>query len=101
MPLDFYDISDTQHRQRLFEIEHVDFGTLQEVLVKLKKVSGVEIDPYGTTRIYPDHVELIISLIKAELLEGKTNKELKKHEVLNRLLRYFETASNGLLVIGE
>lgn len=101
MPLDFYDISDIQLRQKLFEISHADFEALNEALTKLKEVSSIAIDPYGTTRIYPNHVKLIISLIKDQLSKAKIDKKLLKHNGLNLILGHLETASGGLLIIGD
>ena len=101
MPLDFYDISDIQLRQKLFEISHADFEALNEALTKLKEVSSIAIDPYGTTRIYPNNVKLIISLIRDQLSNAKIDIQAPKRKALNLVLGYLETVSDGLLIIGD
>lgn len=100
MPLDFYDINDIRLSQKLFELDETDIETLEPVLSSLKKTTGVTIDPYGTTRIYANHIWLMISLIQRSLLT-LNNSILSKHAILSRVLARFKEVQEGFIIIGD
>lgn len=100
MPLDFYDINDVRLNKKLFGIEHADFEILGPVLFGFKKVTGVTIDPYGTTRIYASHIKLVVSLIEEYLLNLKDGKQ-ELQETLSNLVAHFENVKDGFIIIGD
>jgi hypothetical protein len=100
MALDFYDINDIHLGRKLFEVGYVDFEVLGPILSSFKRVTGIAIDPYGTTRIYAAHIRLIMSLIQEYLLKSKELKP-KEDEILNFVLAHFEQVQEGFIIIGD
>lgn len=101
MALDFYDLNDTHHKRKLFEIEHKELEELEEVLSKFKNKTGLTIDPYGGIRIYRDHAMLIASIIKDQIDKLNAKSEIPKKESLVRIYTDLSSVSDGFLVIGD
>lgn len=93
MALDFYELDKKSRGNRLFELNEKDFELISPFLFDLKRLTGMSIDFYGTTRIYNSHVRLLASLIKTHLDESnlaKTKEEKVKKEHLIQILSLFD-----------
>lgn len=88
--MDFYSLSDRLRKHKLFSISEKEFELLDDVWSQYKKLTGVYIDAYGTTRIYPEHVTLI-----KKLLLNHSDKAAKK------LLSYLDKSNEGYLLLGD
>ena len=62
-------------------LSEVDF--FEEAFSHLKKKTGVFIDPYGDTRIYPDHQRIVIDFLASN-----------KDKTAIKLRDFFKTASD-------
>ncbi|WP_344757817.1 hypothetical protein [Mucilaginibacter dorajii] len=71
---------------------------MKDIWVDYKKLTGIFIDPYGKTRIYQDHVPLIVSLINKSLAD--IVDPYSKHARLN-LIGKLSIVKDGLLAIGD
>ncbi|WP_175404132.1 hypothetical protein [Mucilaginibacter sp. PPCGB 2223] len=99
MALDFYNISDSSLQQRLFELTEVDIYNLIEVLNEYRRLSGLQIDEYGTTRISQDHIELIIQLLSDYLKKARLNVSVR--ERLSDIITRFSQSKEGLMAVGD
>lgn len=93
MGLDFYNLSDLQRRNKLFEITEQEFEEIGSLIANHN--IGVEIDPYGTTRLHPSHVTKILDILNSKLKNGKSNK------LIMRIHDQLSAFSDGFLVIGD
>ncbi len=100
MALDFYDINDTRFKQRLFGFSEQDIEVLDEALSELKRVSGVVIDPYKTSRIQSAHIKLLASYIKKSIDEIN-KKEILKISRLNKIYAYLINVRDGFITVGD
>src|ERR1700761_2089430 len=98
MAIDFFDLNDRNCDNLLFQITHSEFEELNEVMLIFRNMTGLQIDEYGTTKIYPDHVKLI-SRLMSDQLEKRSNSEVKRR-IFTRILNDFEKTSGGLLAEG-
>jgi hypothetical protein len=102
MALDFYDIDDNKQISKLFYLSESDFELLYEALLKLKQVSGLTIDPYGTTKVYSRHIYSIIEYIDSTIanLNDFGNEKIQKY-TLQRIGDNFRKVKEGFLIIGD
>jgi hypothetical protein len=96
MALDFYDLEDIHFKHKLFEIGNNEFEDIKDVFKELEQISGINIDPYATTRIYPNHVQFIISCI-----DKHNKKSTKRRKYISQILDKFLKVKGGLLVVGD
>ena len=61
--LDILYLSDVQGDKPSFSISDRDFRLFESAFCELERKTGVWIDPYGRTRVYPDHQKLLISFL--------------------------------------
>ncbi|EHQ30122.1 hypothetical protein [Mucilaginibacter paludis] len=101
MAIDFYDLGDVHFAQLLFKIEHHDFDCLKDVWLGLKNATGIYIDQYGKTRIYPTQVKLIASLIKEHLEKISSSDEKAKRPYFFDLYNKFVETEGGLIALGD
>lgn len=95
MAIDFYDLLAPD--KKLFEISQDDFNEIEFVFLHLREKTGVVIDPYGRSRIYRNHVELVISFM-TEAINGSNSN---KRKILFETIAKFETANQGFLTEGD
>jgi hypothetical protein len=50
--------------QPSYDMDYKVFLKVEEAISYLKAKTGVYIDPYGTTRVYPDHLRILINFLK-------------------------------------
>ncbi|QHS56143.1 hypothetical protein GWR56_11565 [Mucilaginibacter sp. 14171R-50] len=102
MALDFYDIGDNKRTLRLFSVSENDFQFLNDALLELKKLSGFNIDYYGTTRIYSQQVQVLSTYIQniASELKDFGNEKIKKDSLM-QLNKYLCKVKDGFLIIGD
>jgi hypothetical protein len=101
MAVQFYSLEDRLVKNILFELNEDDFEVMFKVLVDFKKLTGIYIDPYGTTKIYPDHIKLIISIFENYLNQLNTKKNYVLKERLVKLSDEFRKVKGGLFVVGD
>jgi hypothetical protein len=63
MSLEVYFSHDNKMKNCLIEISRSDFLLLEESICALKEKTGVYIDPYGNTKLYPDHGMILLELM--------------------------------------
>jgi hypothetical protein len=98
MPLDCYHLTDVRHQHLLFQIDEQELVEIEEILIELKRLTGVYIDPYGTTRIYQEFIELLMSKINKSLdIVRDKNKNVSRLKLLDKLTEVKE----GLLIVGD
>jgi len=98
MALDFYEIDDTRQRNKLFSIDNKQMDLMDDIFMEFKKLTGNYVDPYGRNRIYKEHVELIMSIIKKHL---NTDPDKEKIRSLSKIYEEFSESRNGLFAIGD
>lgn len=96
MALDFYNLNDKKHKELLFQINTNELDLIRDALNKFKKLTGIEIDPYGDTRIYAEHALLLAGLIKDSL----DNQNVDDEQV-NQIYKNFTGVSDGFIAIGD
>lgn len=69
--MDIYTIKDSVH---LFKLEEEEIDNVQLIFDEFESRTGIYIDPYGTSRLYCDHIKLIYII-----LEKNESKVLKKN----------------------
>lgn len=97
--LDCYDLGDTRRESVLFSFRESALSVLAPALAGLERASGVELDPYGTTRLYPNQLETLLELIAAcpigdPALEAEVGR-------LSGFLSERVRAGAGILIEGE
>lgn len=102
MAIEFYPLSDIRHKEMILSVPEEKFILLEGVFEEFQQSTGVLIDTYGDSRIYPDHFQLLIKLLK----EALTNNSIEAAgldfaaqfiSMMQRLLKEKE----GLTIIGE
>jgi hypothetical protein len=103
MAIDFYLLDDKSHRNLIFQLEENDLSIIEDALIKLQKLTGVVIDAYGKTTMYPDHVKLWLKLLEELELDNKRNKDGHYSRImsLKEFLRMVSKNGEGLLIIGD
>lgn len=61
--LDISYLSDEDNERPSFVIKDAEFKLFDAAFSTLKQQTGVYIDPYGTSRIYPSHQQTLIQLL--------------------------------------
>ncbi|MBB5395554.1 hypothetical protein [Mucilaginibacter sp. AK015] len=102
MALDFYDIGDNKRTLRLFSLSENDFQLLNDALLELEKLSGLNIDYYGTTKIYSQQVQVLSTYIQniASELNDFGSEKIKKDSLM-QLDKYLCKVKEGFLIIGD
>jgi hypothetical protein len=60
-------LSDGKGNRPSFAIHYNEINLFEEAFLKLKQKTGVYVDHFGKTRIYPDHQKILInSLLKRD-----------------------------------
>lgn len=93
MMLDISYLSDVDGTRSSLVLNDKTIQLLADAFRYLKEKTGVYIDPYGTTRVYPDHQRILISY-----LTDNNDPEIKK------IMTYFEksaSCSEVLIIDGE
>ncbi|MBS7565760.1 hypothetical protein KHS38_15230 [Mucilaginibacter sp. Bleaf8] len=99
MALDFYNLQDTKLNHRLFSLNDADLEAIESILFEYKRATGITLDRYGNTRLYQDHVSLIIKLLESTATELPQYSQQSKHLAL--IISKFEQAEDDLLAIGD
>ena len=101
MALDFYQIDNT--KQLLFQIDDAGCAAFEPVLKEFKKMTGLYIDQYSSTRIYPDHVRLLMNLLDkaANYNDIKNEKNDFNNKLLRRLYDDFSQTTGTLIAVGD
>ncbi|SEO38628.1 hypothetical protein [Mucilaginibacter sp. OK283] len=97
MAIDFYDLLDTNKKKILFEISQDDFDEIEFAFSRLRKKTGVYIDAYGKSRIYRNHVELLVSFMTESMKEAT----LDKRKTLSETIAKFKIVDKGFLTEGD
>jgi hypothetical protein len=74
MGLDVFFLSDKKMERCLLSLSKSDVVYLEKYMALLRKKTGVYIDPYGTTRLYPNHGKILFNSIKHQ---GYINDKIK------------------------
>ena len=94
MALDVYRITDRKKEIRLFRIDEKLMIPLEKVFEELKNTTGVAVDLYGDTRIYNNHLKIIMkSFSKLNL-----NKNMPNYNQLPSDAKSYNESSIGFLV---
>lgn len=104
MALDVYYSDDKQFDKLLFQLTESEFILLKVPFDELKKKGALNIDLYGTTRLYSSHITLIKNYINKRI-EEKENKHIfdNMHKRLKKLSIKFELINieKGIILIGD
>lgn len=96
MAVEFYDINDRGLSKVFFIWTDSDLQLLEPVLIKYRQQTGLNIDPYGTTRIHIDHIKLLIKLIdEYKRLNQPTNAQWGK------LRNDLSSLNSDIIVVGD
>jgi len=71
MGLDVYSVSDKKMENCLITLSNSDVRLLEMEIYFLKEKTGVYVDLYGTTKLYPDHSKILLEVILKNKKEGK------------------------------
>ena len=71
--LNFSYLSDTDGSKPSLLLSDKNIELLNDALFYLEKKTGIYINPYGTTKVYPDHQKILINY-----LSNNKNNEIKK-----------------------
>jgi len=88
MSMDIYSSSDKKNP--LVSLSGSDIRSIEKAISMLKEKTGVYLDPYGTTKIYPDHGKILLSIIVNNKEKTKTimrfmdiiNEYITKNDIL-------------------
>ena len=84
-------ISDTDGSKPSLFLSDKSVKLLDDALFYLEEKTGIYIDPYGTTKVYPDHQKILINY-----LSNNNDNEIKE------LLVYFrEAVSQDEIILAE
>ncbi|MFQ1012472.1 hypothetical protein ACFX2U_06370 [Gilliamella apicola] len=84
-------ISDTDGSKPSLFLSDKSVKLLDDALFYLEEKTGIYIDPYGTTKVYPDHQKILI-----KYLSNNKDDEIKK------LLAYFrEAVSQDEIILAD
>ena len=97
MAIDFYDLLDANKKKILFEISQDDFDEIEFAFSRLRKKTGVYIDAYGKSRIYRNHVELLVSFMAESMKEATSDKR----KILSETIAKFKIVDKGFLTEGD
>jgi hypothetical protein len=98
MALDCYHLTDIRHQDLLFQIDEQELVEIDEILIEFKRLTGIYIDPYGTTRIHQEFIELLMSKINKNLDTVKDkNKSISQLKLLDKLMG----VKDGLFIVGD
>lgn len=96
--LDCYDLADLRRQEVLFSFSEALLSALRPALEGLA-ASGVELDPYGTTRLYPNQIARLL-----ELAPATPHQQAALREELAQLRDFLArrvAAGAGVLIEGE
>jgi hypothetical protein len=97
--LDCYDLSDTRRESVLLSFRESVLRALGPAVEGLRRATGVELDPYGTTRLYPNQIETFLKLAaECPTPDGDPGEELMR---LIAFLTLRVRAQAGLLIEGD
>ncbi|WP_295714951.1 hypothetical protein [Mucilaginibacter sp.] len=96
MALDCYHLVDVRHQYLLFQIDEQELVEIEEILIEFKRLTGIYIDPYGTTRIHQEFIELLLSKINKSL-DMVRDKNVSRVTLLDKLTGVKE----GLFIVGD
>ena len=82
--IEMYWLDENQVKKVIYTIQIDEFKQLNPSLDKLKMKTGIYIDPYGTTRVSPEHLKLLISDLTSK--KSVILKNLKFMNILNEAL---------------
>jgi hypothetical protein len=99
MALDFYNLQDTMLIHRLFSLDDLDFEAIESIFLEYKRLTGITLDRYGKTRLYQDHVSLIVKLLEDTAI--KLSPYSYQSKQLTRIVAKFKQGEEGLLAIGD
>jgi hypothetical protein len=89
--LNFSYLSNTDGSKPSLLLSDKSVELLNDALFYLEKKTGIYIDPYGTTKVYPDHQKILI-----KYLSNNKDDEIKK------LLAYFrEAVSQDEIILAD
>ena len=97
MAIEFYKLSDHKRVKVLFQYEVQQLELLEYVWEQLAQKTGVQIDFYSTTRLYFDHVVLLIEILELVTFPKQLNHTKK---VFLEQLRGVISSKEGLLLEG-
>ncbi|UMZ15268.1 hypothetical protein I9018_15505 [Pseudomonas sp. MPFS] len=69
--LDFSYLADSQGNKPSLSIHDRDVKFLEPAFLDLEQKTGICIDPYGTTRIYPAHQQILV-----DYLQGRSEDKI-------------------------
>lgn len=64
--LDFSYLSDKRGDKPFLQLSDADVARVHDAFARLREKTGVYIDPYGRTRIYPEHQKILITLLSKD-----------------------------------
>ena len=84
-------ISDTDGGKPSLLLSDKSVKLLDDALFYLEEKTGIYIDPYGTTKVYPDHQKILINYLS-------NNKD----DEIEKLLAYFrEAVSQDEIILAD
>jgi hypothetical protein len=98
MALDCYHLADVRHQYLLFQIDEQELVEIDEILTEFKRLTGIYIDPYGTTRIHQEFIELLVSKINKSL---DAVRDKNKNGSRLKLLDKLTGVKDGLFIVGD
>lgn len=102
--LNIYSIADKKREHLLFQLSEHDLNLLVEELNVLKNISSIVITPYQDTRIFNNHIEILLSSIRKRIarkeVKFRYDQEYLQLKKIMKLLEY-GLSFNGLYLMGE
>jgi len=102
--LNIYSIADKKREHLLFQLSEQDLIILTEELNVLKNISSIVITPYQDTRIFNNHIEILLSSIRKRISQKEIKFQYDKEYLqLKKIANSLEygLSFNGLYLMGE
>ena len=78
MPLDIYLVKNHEAKKHLISINLGNSILWDSLWAKLQKYHGLSVDPYGTTRLYSNHILIILKFLNEYFKDEPQLLQFKK-----------------------
>jgi hypothetical protein len=99
MALDLYDLNDVRLTELICSLNDAELNTLEVCLAELKQKTGITLDPYSTTRLYQNQIDIISRCLFSRQLQDVT--KYKREDLAAIIREKLSIFKDGLIAIGD
>lgn len=85
----------------LFELTDDAYNVLEQSFEKFERKTGIFIDPYGKTTLYPDNLRLLIEIIKQDISKSSSGIYDETVEIVLKQLVLLFQSNETLEAVGD